>query len=171
MDEGALTDSQGHKIDFKNTILIMTSNIGAKSIIEPKKLGFSDNIESNNDKMKSQINDALKNEFNPEFLNRLDEVVIFNNLTKSDIIEISKIMLNEVKELALGIGINIDFDESVYEHIASVGYDKQYGARPIRRLITSEIENLLSDKIINGQIKNGDFFRLLYDNEIKITKK
>ena len=80
-------------------------------------------------------------------------------------------MLNEVKELALGIGINIDFDESVYEHIASVGYDKQYGARPIRRLITSEIENLLSDKIINGQIKNGDFIRLLYDNEIKIAKK
>ena len=171
MDEGALTDSQGRKVDFKNTILIMTSNIGAKSIIEPKKLGFGDNSENDNDRMKSQINDALRMEFNPEFLNRLDEVVIFNNLNKNDIIEICKIMLDEVKALAFDIGISLEFDDSVYEHIANVGYDKQYGARPIRRLITNEIENALSDKIIDKEIMHGDFVKILYDDGIKIVKK
>ncbi|MBQ4510067.1 MAG: ATP-dependent Clp protease ATP-binding subunit, partial [Clostridia bacterium] len=110
MDEGALTDSQGRKIDFKNTILIMTSNIGAKSIIEPKKLGFGDNRDNENEKMKAQINDALKREFNPEFLNRLDEIVIFNKLSKDDIKEISKVMLDEVKSLALGVGIMLNYD-------------------------------------------------------------
>jgi ATP-dependent Clp protease ATP-binding subunit ClpC len=171
MDEGALTDSQGRKIDFKNTIVIMTSNIGARSIIEPKRLGFGDTNENNNDRMKSQINDALRMEFNPEFLNRLDEIVIFNNLSKDDIIEICKIMLDEVKSLALDIGITIEFDGSVYEHIANVGYDKQYGARPIRRIITNEIENALSDKIIDKEIARGDFIEILYDDGIKIVKK
>ena len=165
MDEGILTDNQGRKIDFKNTILILTSNIGAKSIVEPKRLGFGDNNDNENEKMKLRINDALKREFNPEFLNRLDEIIIFNQLCASDIKKICDIMLSEVALLAKNIGITLEFDESVSEHIAKIGYDKQYGARPIRRIITNEIENILSDKILNGEIKSGDSVTACYENE------
>jgi len=166
MEDGVLTDSQGRKIDFKNTILILTSNIGAKSITEPKRLGFGDNIDNENEKMRMQINDALKREFNPEFLNRLDEIVIFNKLSKENIKEICKIMLNEVSALAKNIGITLELDESVYDYIATLGYDKQYGARPLRRIITSKIENELSDRILGGEIKSGDFVVINCENEI-----
>ena len=170
MDDGVLTDSHGRKIDFKNTILIMTSNVGARSITEPKSLGFGDNSENENKKIEEQINDALKREFNPEFLNRLDEVVIFNKLTKKDIAKICKIMLAEVREIALGIGISLEFDNSIYQHIADIGYDKQYGARPLRRIITSEIENKLSDKILEGEISKGDYVSVSYNDSIIFTK-
>ena len=165
MDEGILTDNQGRRIDFKNTILILTSNIGAKSIVEPKRLGFGDNSDNENEKMKIRISDALKREFNPEFLNRLDEIIIFNQLCASDIEKICDIMLSEVALLAKNIGITLAFDKSVSEHIAKIGYDKQYGARPIRRIITNEIENILSDKILSGEIKSGDFVTAFYENE------
>lgn len=166
MEDGTLTDSQGRKIDFKNTILILTSNIGAKSITEPKKLGFSDNINNENEKMRVQINDALKREFNPEFLNRLDEIVIFNRLGKESIREICKIMLSEVTALSKDIGISLEFTENLYDHIAELGYDKQYGARPLRRIITTKIENELSDRILGGEIKSGDFVVINCENEI-----
>ena len=165
MEDGVLTDSQGRKIDFKNTILILTSNIGAKSITEPKKLGFGDNIDNENEKMRVQINDALKREFNPEFLNRLDEIVIFNKLSKENIKEICKIMLNEVSALAKNIGITLELNESIYDYIATLGYDKQYGARPLRRIITSKIENELSNRILGGEIKSGDFVVINCENE------
>ncbi len=172
MEDGVLTDSQGRKIDFKNTILIMTSNIGAKSITEPKKLGFGDILDNENEKMRVQINDALKREFNPEFLNRLDEVIIFNKLGLDDIKAIAKIMLDEVRELANNIGITLEFDSSAYEYIAKLGFDKLYGARPLRRIITSKIENELSDRILDGDIKAGDFVLVAcYNNEIEFNVK
>lgn len=171
MDEGVLTDSHGRKIDFKNTIIILTSNIGAKSIIEPKKLGFFDGMSNENEKMKFQINDELKREFNPEFLNRLDEVVIFNRLSENDIQKICRIMLDEVKSLALGIGINLEIDSSLCEYIGKMGYDKQYGARPLRRLITNTVENELSSKILECEIKRGDYVTAYFDGEVKFTKK
>ena len=172
MDDGALTDSQGQKIDFKNTILIMTSNIGAKSITEPKKLGFSDNLDDENEKMRVQINDALKREFNPEFLNRLDEIIIFNKLGLEDIKSITKIMLDEVTVLANNIGIKLEFDSSAYEYIAKLGYDKLYGARPLRRIITDKIENELSDRILDGEIKAGDSIFIASNNDkIELIKK
>ena len=172
MDDGALTDSQGQKIDFKNTILIMTSNIGAKSITEPKKLGFSDNLDDENEKMRVQINDALKREFNPEFLNRLDEIIIFNKLGLENIKSITKIMLDEVTVLANNIGIKLEFDSSAYEYIAKLGYDKLYGARPLRRIITDKIENELSDRILDGEIKAGDSIFIASNNDkIELIKK
>ena len=158
LDEGILTDSQGRTVDFKNTILILTSNIGAKSITEPKKLGFgeakSDEVEY--ESIKSKINDALKAEFNPEFLNRLDEIIIFNQLTKSDITKICKNILDEVKANALSVGVTIEIKESAVEYIAEKSFDKLYGARPLRRTITNLLENPLSKKIASGEIKRGD---------------
>lgn len=165
MDDGSLTDSQGRKIDFKNTILIMTSNIGAKSITEPKRLGFSDSIDDENKKMRERINDALKREFNPEFLNRLDEIIIFNRLGYEDIYKIGKNMLGEVKELAKNIEIDLDFDSSIYDYIAKLGFDKQYGARPLRRIITTHIENQLTDKLLSGEICSGDSVFASFDKD------
>ena len=157
-EDGVLTDSQGRHIDFKNTIIILTSNVGAKSITEPKRLGFSkaEGANEESDLMRGQINDALKNEFNPEFLNRLDEIVIFNKLSLADAEKITALMLDEVCSLARDIGIELTFDNDCISHIAKKSYSKQYGARPIRRTITSLLENPLSEKILEGEISSGD---------------
>ena len=165
-EDGVLTDSQGRHIDFKNTIIILTSNVGAKSITEPKRLGFS-KTESPSDEadiMKEQINDALKNEFNPEFLNRLDEIVIFNKLSIEDAEKITSLMLNEVCSLAFDIGIQLTTDNSLVKHIAKKSYSKQYGARPIRRYITGLLENPLSEKILSGEISAGDKVNAVFEN-------
>lgn len=158
LEDGALTDSLGRHVDFKNTIMILTSNIGAKNITEPRKLGFFEPATELDEyeAMKAKINDALKTEFQPEFLNRLDEIIIFNKLTRSDNEKIAQIMLNEVALLAKDAGIILKFDPSVASYIAEKGYNKVYGARPIRRLITSMIENDLSEKILTREIKKGD---------------
>lgn len=158
LDDGILTDSQGRTVDFKNTILILTSNIGAKSITEPKKLGFGDtkSSELEYESIKAKIQGALKAEFNPEFLNRLDEIIIFNQLTKSDITKICKNLLNEVKSNALSVGIVLEVKDSAIRCISEKSFDKLYGARPIRRTITNMLENPLSKKIASGEIKKGD---------------
>ena len=171
MDDGILTDSQGRKIDFKNTILIMTSNIGARSITEPKRLGFGDSIDNENEKMREQINDSLKREFNPEFLNRLDEIIIFNKLSLENVTDIVKIMLDEVGKASFNIGIKLSFDKSIYDYIAKMGYDKLYGARPLRRMITTHIENELSDKMLRGEIKSGDSIVVSYTDKVEFSKK
>ena len=158
LDEGILTDSQGRTVDFKNTVLVLTSNIGAKSITEPKKLGFSEakSDEVEYESIKSKINDALKSEFNPEFLNRLDEIIIFNQLSRADITKICKKILDEVKTNALGVGITLNIKDGAVEYIAEKSFDKLYGARPLRRTVTSLLENPLSKKIASGEIKRGD---------------
>lgn len=165
-EDGMLTDSQGHHVDFKNTIIILTSNVGAKSITEPKRLGFSDGkLDEEINLMKNQINEALKIEFNPEFLNRLDEIVIFNKLSLDDAEKITSLMLDEVCSLACEIGIDLTFDKSFIKHIAKNSYSKIYGARPIRRAITSLLENPLSEKIIDGEISSGDSVIATLENE------
>ncbi len=158
LEDGILTDSGGRRVDFRNTIMILTSNIGAKNITEPKRLGFSGNLgeQSEYEYMKSQINDALKTEFRPEFLNRLDEIIIFDKLSPDDTKNIARLMLNDVKKLALNIGVNADFDESAVSFLAEKGYDKIYGARPLRRAVTTYVENTLSEKILSGEISSGD---------------
>ncbi|MBQ8162987.1 MAG: ATP-dependent Clp protease ATP-binding subunit [Clostridia bacterium] len=166
LDDGALSDSHGRRIDFKNSIIILTSNVGAKSITEPKKLGFFDESSSNDHQiMKSQINDALKAEFSPEFLNRLDEIIVFKKLSLSDIEKICEIMLDEVKALAKGVGIELTVDESAIKLLSKNGYDSFYGARPLRRAIVTNIENALSDKILDESIKSGDTVRIFSDGE------
>ena len=172
LDEGSLTDSSGRNVSFKNTIIILTSNIGAKAIVSPTSLGFAQRTDENADyeKTKAKINDALKNEFQPELLNRLDEIIIFNRLGKKEREQIASLMLKDLKAIALDIGITIEFDTSVYEFLSQKGFDNQMGARPIRRAITSYIENPLSEKILLGEIKKGDNVFIICENDTILFK-
>ncbi|MBO4982567.1 MAG: ATP-dependent Clp protease ATP-binding subunit [Clostridia bacterium] len=167
LDDGILTDAQGKTVSFKNVILILTSNIGAKSIVKPKHLGFGDKTDdlAEAEKIREQIEEALKYEFPPEFLNRLDETVVFNKLTLDNTKSIVEIMLAEVKGLSQDIGIDVSFNDEVIKIIAEKSFDKQYGARPIRRTITTLIENPLSEKILSGEIKKGDRVYVFYEND------
>ena len=151
LDDGILTDSFGRTVDFKNTIIILTSNIGASSYESSRSLGFS-----NDDFNASEhIKNALKRELSPEFINRIDEIVIFNQLSQADIEKIASIMMKEIQALALDIGIELDFDNDAIAYISKVGYDKSYGARHLRRVITNMIENELSELILSGEIASG----------------
>ena len=159
LDEGTVTDSQGRKIDFKNTVVIMTSNIGARLITsENKALGFGDKAEKEKgyDKIKEEVLGELKNVFRPELLNRIDEIIVFHQLGKPDIEKITSLMLNSLKARMAGLGIDIDFDESCVAHLAEAGFDINYGARPLRRAIQSQVEDLISDEMLSGNLKKGD---------------
>lgn len=167
LDEGCLTDSRGRVVNFKNSVIILTSNIGAQNIVKPSFLGFgvqeSSAVESL--KMKEQVTEALKREFNPELINRLDDIIVFNKLDQKDTFQIVELLLKEVTELCQEIGINLSFDCSVKYHIAKIGFSKEYGARPLRRTIMSLIENPLSDKILSEEIKSGDAVSVFFENE------
>ena len=168
LDEGVLTDSCGRAVSFKNTILILTSNIGAKQIEKSNTVGFSQ--ESKNERIKSIFDDSLKKEFSPEFLNRLDEIITFNPLTQNDAEKIVGIMLKDVQKMSLEIGIELEFDESISSYIAKKGYSREYGARPLRRSITTIIEEPLSDKIISGEINFGDTVSVILENDALLFK-
>lgn len=173
LEDGNLTDSQGRSIDFKNTIIVITSNIGAKSITEPKLLGFaSDKSKENEEKIiKSNIFSSLKNEFNPEFLNRIDEIIIFNKLDLESISKICKTMLEEVASLSKSIGINLEFENEAINHIARESFDGAFGARPLRRNIVNLIENPLSKKILQNEVKSGDRLKISYENNSLLFQK
>ena len=168
LDDGVLTDSRGRTVSFKNCIIILTSNIGAEDIIERKRFGFYEKSEDEDKKsIESEINAKLRASFSPELLNRLDETVIFNRLGESECKRITELMLGRVKEIAILSGITLSFDSSVTEHLAQMGYDKIYGARPLRRIITSYIENPLSDRILAGKITDGDTVTVKYSDKIE----
>ena len=159
LEDGILTDGQGRRVDFKNTILIMTSNVGAGNITEPKRLGFMDTAESaekEQEKMRASVMDALKHTFKPEFLNRVDEIILFNKLSDSDIEKIAAIMLREVEKRIVDLGIAISFDEEVIRSLAKEGFDPVYGARPLRRAIVRRVEDSFSDAMLRGEIHTGD---------------
>jgi ATP-dependent Clp protease ATP-binding subunit ClpC len=172
LDDGILTDSRGRRTDFKNTIIILTSNIGAKSITEPKRLGFFDaSVFNEYEAMKKDVSSILKMEFSPELLNRLDEIIIFNKLSEEDIEKICSLMLNDVKNRASNIGISIDFEKSAIEFLSKIGYDSVYGARPLRRAIVSYVENLISEKMLEEEIKVGDSIVIYSDGERVLIKE
>ena len=154
LDDGTLTDAQGRRVDFKNTVIIMTSNVGAQGITEPKRLGFSSYSEEAD--MESRIKDALKLTFRPEFLNRIDEIIVFNKLTDENIREIASLMLEAVRERILAQGIDVSFSEEVAAFLAKEGFDPVYGARPLRRAIVRCVEDTLSEAMLSGEIKAGD---------------
>ena len=159
LDDGHITDAQGRKIDFKQTIIIMTSNAGAQSIIEPKKLGFASVQDEKQDyqRMKDGVMDEVKRLFKPEFLNRIDETIVFHALNKEHIKKIVTILLaNLIKRCKSQMDITLRVRESVKEYIAKEGYDPKYGARPLRRAIQSKIEDAMAEEILEGRIKNGD---------------
>ena len=158
LDEGCVTDSQGRKIDFKNTVVIMTSNIGARLITsENKSLGFGNEEEKQKsyEKIKEEVLGELKNVFRPELLNRIDEIIVFHQLEKADIEKITSLMLNSLKSRMENLGIGIDFEEGAIAHLAEAGFDINYGARPLRRAIQSQVEDLISDEMLAGHIKKG----------------
>ncbi len=158
LEDGHLTDSHGRKVDFKNTIIIMTSNLGSSRMSEPRRLGFSDSTseKDTNNKNSETVMNALRENFRPEFLNRLDEIVIFNRLSTSDIEKITKLMLSEVGGRIEKLGITIEFSDEVCTHLAKAGYDPVYGARPLRRAIQQKIEDSFSTGMLEGNIKHGD---------------
>ena len=158
LDDGHITDSQGRKVDFKNTIIIMTSNAGAKEIMEPKHLGFSaeDTEKSDYEYMKGRVMEEIKHEFKPEFLNRIDETIVFRALNKNDLVKISGLLLTGLsKRLMEEMSIDIHIKPSVQRYIVEKAYDPKFGARPLRRRIQTDLEDQLSDAILKGEIKGN----------------
>lgn len=172
MDDGVLTDSHGRKINFKNTIIIMTSNIGAKSITEKKNFGFvADNKKSDYQKIKSDVLLEMKRHFRPEFLNRVDETVVFKTLMHEEIKQITFLLLEKVRKRLELHGIKSTFSDSAVNMISDAGYDSLYGARPLKRAIQSMVEDMLSIKLLDGSIKNGDEIYIYTDENHIIAEK
>lgn len=174
LEDGVLTDSNGRKIDFKNSVLIMTSNIGAKLISENKNaLGFVDSADVNKNvqRIKTLVEEEVKRFFKPEFINRIDEMIVFTALSENELKEIAEKMLDELAVRCAEGGIKIKFSQSVVELIIRKGFDPTYGARPLRRAVTAEIEDVLAEKQLKGEIKSGENLVCHFDDdELKIEK-
>ena len=173
LDDGHITDSQGRKVDFRNTVIIMTSNAGAKAIIEPKKLGFTQQEDQKADykRMKANVMDEVKQLFRPEFLNRIDEIIVFHPLNEDNMKKIVGLMCKEVVQRAKEqLEIILVVRDSVKKHIVETGSDKKYGARPLRRAVQSQLEDKLAEALLNGEIKRGDHVEAgISKKEIKFT--
>ena len=158
LEDGILTDSQCRRVDFKNTVIIMTSNVGARLITDKKvSFGFGDADESSDTKdVKEAVLGELRNTFRPEFLNRVDDIIVFSKLNKEQIAEIADKMLSGLKKRLEALNITLNFDEKVKYALAEKGFDPVYGARPLRREIQNKIEDALSEKILDSSVKNGD---------------
>ena len=174
LDDGHITDAQGRKVDFKNTIIIMTSNAGAQSIIEPKRLGFAtvDDAKHNYELMKNGVMEEVRRIFKPEFLNRIDETIVFHALTKEDMKKIvtllSKTLIDRCKNQ---MGITLNITPAVKKYIVDKAYDPKYGARPLRRMIQSKIEDGLAEEVLAGKVKNQDTVNVvLKKKEIAFVK-
>lgn len=173
LDDGRLTDSTGRTVDFKNTVIIMTSNVGATSVKKQNILGFSLDGEEEKDeylKMKEIISKELKNNFRPEFLNRIDDIIVFHSLREEDVEKIVKIMLENLIKRLSKLGINISVTEETVKHISKSGFDPVYGARPLERTITKEIEDQLAEAILDNKVSKNDIITIDYDGERLVFK-
>ena len=177
LDDGRLTDSKGRTVDFKNTIIIMTSNVGASTIRREKVMGFStakgeDAAKNEYEKMKENIMGELKNRFRPEFLNRIDDIVVFHSLSKEDIGKIVKLMTKEVVNRLKEMNINLDISNEAVDLISKEGTDLEYGARPLKRAIQKQLEDELSEAILKGDVKKGsDVLASVIDDKIVFNAK
>ena len=174
LDDGHITDSQGRKVDFKNTIIIMTSNAGAQSIIEPKKLGFGakEDEKQDHERMKASVMEEVKRIFKPEFLNRIDETIVFRALNKDDMKKIIGIMVRDLqKRCKEQLQIDLVVREAAKESIVEKAYDRKYGARPLRRKLQEEVEDRLADALIRGEIHTGDRVIVTTKNKEIIVSK
>lgn len=174
LEDGRLTDGKGKTVDFKNTIVIMTSNAGASTIKKQKSIGFAQNKdEARNEyeKMKDNVMEDIKHTFRPEFLNRIDDIIVFHKLEEKDLVQIVSLMLNLVTERLKEQEINISFSDEAKIHLAKEGFDQNYGARPLRRAITKTIEDKLSEEILKGNVSHGDTVEvILEDGNLKFNK-
>lgn len=168
LEDGSLTDSQGHKIDFKNTIVIMTTNIGASNIMNKKTVGF-DNGNTDNS-LGKEINAELKKTLKPEFVNRVDDIVVFNVLSKDDIYKIAEKMLTQLTARLKETEVNIKFDDSVVSAVAEKSYDPKFGARPLRRNIQNMVEDPIADAILKGEITKFKEYEIAFNEKIKINQ-
>ena len=175
LDDGHITDSQGRKVDFRNTVIIMTSNAGAQAIIDPKRLGFVTKEDKGADykRMKSNVMNEIKLVFRPEFLNRIDEIIVFHSLGSDEMKKITGLMCKEITKRAKEqLNITLTIRDSVKKHIVETGTDQKYGARPLRRAIQNQLEDALADAILSGEIKSGDHVEVgLHKKEIKFFVK
>ena len=175
LDDGHITDSQGRKVDFRNTVIIMTSNAGAQAIIDPKRLGFVTKEDKGADykRMKSNVMNKIKLVFRPEFLNRIDEIIVFHSLGSDEMKKITGLMCKEITKRAKEqLNITLTIRDSVKKHIVETGTNQKYGARPLRRAIQNQLEDALADAILSGEIKSGDHVEAgLHKKEIKFFVK
>jgi ATP-dependent Clp protease ATP-binding subunit ClpC len=167
MEDGRLTDSQGRVIDFKNVVLIMTSNVGARQIQGDREMGFNRGGESTRtfETMKTKVQDELKRVFRPEFLNRVDEVIVFHALTQPEILQIVDLILDRVRKQVLQHGMDFEVVPAVKELLSKEGFDPQYGARPLRRAVQRLIEDPLSEEVLMGRFVANDTIRVELDSE------
>jgi ATP-dependent Clp protease ATP-binding subunit ClpC len=175
MEDGVLTDSQGRSVDFKNTIIVMTSNAGARNITEGRtKLGFNasegDAAENEYEQIREAVMEEVKRLFKPEFLNRIDETIVFHKLSKENIKEICGKLLEMVGKRMKAVGIEMSVDESAIDLLSEQGYDPIYGARPLRRVIQSAVEDTVAERMLEGKIKEGDAIKVTAkDDKIEIA--
>jgi ATP-dependent Clp protease ATP-binding subunit ClpC len=164
LDEGHITDGLGRKVDFKNTVLIMTSNVGAREIKKSGGYGFTTpGGDSDYEGMKSKILEEVKRVFNPEFLNRVDETIVFRQLLKQDMVKIIDLVIEDTLAKASERNLKIEMTKGAKEHIAEIGFDPVFGARPLKRTIQKHIEDPIAEELLKGTIRDG--------NTIKIKKK
>ena len=179
LDDGRITDSQGRTVDFKNTVIVMTSNIGARNLTAMGgKLGFSaeergsdPDAEKKFENAKEQVMAELRQTFRPEFLNRIDDIIVFRPLTEADIREVARRMLRTVSARMETMGIHLDASDEAVAELAKEGFDARYGARPLRRAIQSKVEDAVAEKMRDGTLKAGDTARLtVEDDRLCVTK-
>jgi ATP-dependent Clp protease ATP-binding subunit ClpC len=169
LDDGRLTDSKGRTVDFKNTVIIMTSNVGASTIKKQRTLGFasnSTNEEKNEyDKMKEHVLSQLKETFRPEFLNRIDEIIVFHSLNQEHIRQIVSLMIDNLSKRLEQLNIKIELDDKALDFLAKEGFDPTYGARPLQREIRRKIEDRLSEELLKGTVQNLDTIKISADDK------
>lgn len=178
LEDGILTDAQGRRVDFRNTIIIMTSNLGAKNILNASasRFGFAKEdteektAEQESANIKEKVMEEVKRAFKPEFLNRIDDIIVFERLSEENIKSIATLMLSTLSERLAANDIKAEFTDNAVALIAKQGFDPVYGARPLRRAIQSKIEDMLSEKIIDGDVKKGDTITVDAEDEKFIIK-
>ena len=174
LDDGRLTDSKGRHINFKNTIIIMTSNVGASMITNTQKLGFSvsgDDKKDKYEKLKDTVNEELKKAFRPEFLNRVDDIIVFAHLNQEEIRQIVELMLKDLFKRLGERHLSIEVTDAAKDYLAKEGYSEAYGARPLRRVIQKKVEDVLAEEILSGNYKENDKLKMDYkDDKIVIEK-
>jgi ATP-dependent Clp protease ATP-binding subunit ClpC len=173
LDDGFVTDSLGRKINFKNTLIILTSNLGVKKLQDfGTGIGFSNNSYADEEAKKQILMKEMKNFFSPEFINRIDDTIVFNSLSPEDIEKITEIELKKLMTRLGDMKYTVTYNDEVVKYLAKIGFDEVYGARPLKRAIQDKIEDLLSEEVLTGKMIEGKSYQIKMDGEdIKITKK
>jgi ATP-dependent Clp protease ATP-binding subunit ClpC len=172
MDDGHVTDGLGRKINFKNTLIIITSNLGVKKFQDfGSGIGFSDNSYANDEARKQVLMKEMKNFFSPEFLNRIDDTIVFKSLTEDNIKSIAEIELKKLINRLADMNYKLSYDETLLNYLSKIGFDSQYGARPLKRAIQDKIEDLISEEVLLGNIKENTNYKIKVDNDVVTLKK